>query len=64
MAGDPTLFHRADIVEAGWRAVDPILRAWEEDGDTIEEYPAGSWGPPSAEALLTRHGRAWRRPGT
>ena len=28
MAGDQTLFHRMDIVEAGWQVVDPILHAW------------------------------------
>jgi glucose-6-phosphate 1-dehydrogenase len=28
MRGDPTLFTRADEVEAQWRIRDPILRAW------------------------------------
>ena len=28
MTGDPTLFQRADMVEAGWRVVQPVLDAW------------------------------------
>ena len=32
MIGDPTLFQRADDVEAGWRAVQPFLDAWSQAG--------------------------------
>jgi glucose-6-phosphate 1-dehydrogenase len=63
MNGDPTLFHRADIVEAGWRVVEPVLRAWAASDDGLESYPSGSWGPAAADALIARDGRAWRRPG-
>ena len=28
MMGDQTLYHRMDMVEAGWQIVDPVLRAW------------------------------------
>ena len=59
MIGDPTLFHRADIVEAGWAVVEPLLQAWAETGDDLYNYPAGSWGPTAADALLTREGREW-----
>jgi glucose-6-phosphate 1-dehydrogenase len=60
MTGDATLFHRADIVEAGWAVVDPILRAWAASGHGLVTYAPGSWGPPEAEALLAREGRRWR----
>ena len=30
MRGDPTLFQRADNIEAGWRVVQPVLDAWAE----------------------------------
>jgi glucose-6-phosphate 1-dehydrogenase len=63
MTGDSTHFHRVDIVEAGWRVVDPILREWTTNVDTLYTYPSGSWGPPAADALLARDGREWRRPG-
>ncbi len=60
MVGDATLFNRADIVEAGWRIVDPILQAWaQSDARALPEYPAGTWGPAEADALLAREGRAW-----
>jgi glucose-6-phosphate 1-dehydrogenase len=61
MAGDATLFQRADEVEAGWSVVQPILDAWgaSRRGEP-ETYPAGSSGPAAAETLLTREGRTWR----
>lgn len=31
MTGDSTHFHRVDIVEAGWKVVDPILREWDDE---------------------------------
>jgi glucose-6-phosphate 1-dehydrogenase len=62
MIGDAMLFNRADGVEAGWAVVQPILDLWAEDKTvSIETYPAGSSGPVSAENLLWRSGRQWRR---
>jgi glucose-6-phosphate 1-dehydrogenase len=62
MIGDATLFQRADNIEAGWRAVQPILDAWREGRDCADLtwYAAGSEGPQAAEELLARDGRAWR----
>jgi glucose-6-phosphate 1-dehydrogenase len=60
MLGDSTLFARRDEVEAAWAWLDPLLKAWEKDGDPYV-YPAGTWGPPEAEVLLERDGRRWRR---
>ena len=63
MTGDQTLFHRADIIEVGWKIVTPILKAWEADlSSPIPTYAAGSWGPAEADELLTRDGRRWRTP--
>ena len=61
MIGDATLFQRADNVEAGWQAVQPILDAWANTppGD-FPNYVAGTDGPAAAEELLARDGRAWR----
>jgi glucose-6-phosphate 1-dehydrogenase len=61
MAGDQTLFHRMDIVEAGWQIVDPILRAAQSDPGVLPTYPPGSFGPPEGELLLERDNRQWRR---
>ena len=61
MAGDQTLFHRMDIVEAGWQIVQPILDAWARDtASPIPVYEPGSWGPAEADWLLEREGRQWR----
>ena len=57
--GNPTLFMRGDEVEAAWRWVDPILRAWERDGRSPHAYTAGTWGPSRAIALIERDGRTW-----
>ncbi len=63
MTGDPTLFHRADIIEAGWRIVTPILDAWKAGkGSPLATYAAGSWGPSEASELLQGDGRDWRQP--
>jgi glucose-6-phosphate 1-dehydrogenase len=56
LIGDPTLFQRADMIEASWAAVDPAIK---EAGDAPELYAAGSEGPEGANTLLTRDGHAW-----
>jgi glucose-6-phosphate 1-dehydrogenase len=61
MIGDATLFQRADNVEAGWTAVQPILDAWAETpAKDFPNYVAGSDGPEAADVLLARDGHAWR----
>jgi glucose-6-phosphate 1-dehydrogenase len=60
MAGDQTLFHRMDIVEAGWEIVAPILQAGQDARKAIPTYAPGSYGPAEAELLLEREGRQWR----
>jgi glucose-6-phosphate 1-dehydrogenase len=55
------LFQRADNVEAGWQAAQPILDSWAEHPPRdFPNYVAGSTGPDAADELLARDGRAWR----
>jgi glucose-6-phosphate 1-dehydrogenase len=61
MVGDQTLFTRADEIEEQWLLVDAIVAAWQRDRPAFPNYAAGTWGPPSADALLHRDGRSWRR---
>ncbi|HYO32485.1 MAG TPA: glucose-6-phosphate dehydrogenase [Nocardioidaceae bacterium] len=61
LLGDPPLFPQHEEVELSWRILDPILDYWAEHGQP-EPYPSGTWGPQSAFDMLTRDGRAWRRP--
>ncbi|MGY3052328.1 glucose-6-phosphate 1-dehydrogenase [Pedobacter sp. UYEF25] len=60
MMGDQTLFMRGDQVEAAWELVMPILNAWEsKQSINFPNYPADSWGPEEAEALIARDGFHW-----
>src|SRR5205807_1488495 len=52
MLGDATLFTRIDEVEEQWSLVDAIVAAWARDRPAFPNYPAGTWGPPSADELL------------
>ncbi len=61
MIGDATLFQRADMVEAGWCVVSPVLDVWKAlPPRNFPNYAAGTWGPRDAEDLLERDGRHWR----
>jgi glucose-6-phosphate 1-dehydrogenase len=63
MIGEMTLFTRSDEVEAAWRLIDPLLNYWSEHpANPMSTYPAGSWGPQEAEALISCEGCAWRTP--
>jgi glucose-6-phosphate 1-dehydrogenase len=59
LCGDQTLFKRADDIEFAWRAVEPFLQAWQDQGE-VHGYAAGSTGPTQADKLLARDGRSWR----
>jgi len=63
MIGDATLFQRNDIVEAAWNVAMPILDVWQAlPARDFPNYPARqSWGPETAEALIHRDGREWRK---
>jgi glucose-6-phosphate 1-dehydrogenase len=62
MAGDSTLFIRQDAVEASWAVVQPILDAWAKTRLEFPNYPAGTWGPKTADDMLAARGYAWRNP--
>jgi glucose-6-phosphate 1-dehydrogenase len=44
--GDPTLSVRGDMAVDCWRIIEPVQEAWRRDEVPLEEYPAGSAGPP------------------
>lgn len=63
MIGDSTLFIRGDETETSWKLFTPLLDFWREQGRVgMDVYAAGSYGPPSADALLARHTHVWRQP--
>ena len=57
--GNASLFMRRDEVEAAWQFIDPIRAAWADLREPPRPYPAGSWGPAAAIALIERDGRTW-----
>ena len=61
LIGEAPLFPRHEEVEQSWRILDPIEELLGQQRQP-EQYPAGTWGPPSADEMLARDGRSWRRP--
>jgi len=61
LLGDPPLFPRHEEVELSWQILDPIEEFWSTQGQP-EQYQSGTWGPASADEMMARDGRCWRRP--
>lgn len=63
MEGDPTLFMRADQVEAAWRWLTPLMAFWADNPpQDFPNYSPGTWGPEAADRLVAADGRAWLSP--
>ena len=62
LLGEPSLFPVNEEVERSWEILDPVIEHWAAQDTGPDPYPAGSWGPESAAAMLARTGRTWRRP--
>ncbi len=62
MLGDATLFAHRDGVEATWALMTPILEDWVKNPvRDLPNYAAGTWGPPTSDAMLKADGRKWRK---
>ncbi|MDF2847675.1 MAG: glucose-6-phosphate dehydrogenase [Oerskovia sp.] len=61
LLGDPPLFPSHEEVELSWKILDPITAYWESKGSP-DAYRSGTWGPESADEMMARDGRTWRRP--
>jgi glucose-6-phosphate 1-dehydrogenase len=62
MIGDATLFQRADMVEAGWTVIDPVLDVWKAlPPRKFPNYASGTWGPVESNHLLEADNRQWRK---
>jgi glucose-6-phosphate 1-dehydrogenase len=62
MIGDATLFQRADMVEAGWTVIDPVLDVWKAlPPRKFPNYASGTWGPAESDHLLEADNRQWRK---
>ncbi len=62
MLGDATLFAHRDGVEATWALMTPILEDWAKNPvRDLPNYAAGTWGPPTSDAMLKADARKWRK---
>jgi glucose-6-phosphate 1-dehydrogenase len=60
MIGDATLFQRADMVEASWRIVSPILDVWKAiPARDFPNYESGTWGPNNGDQFSTNVWCKW-----
>lgn len=57
--GESTYFTRWDEVSLAWSFVDRIERAWLENTEDLQFYPAGSWGPEKSNQMLAERGHKW-----
>jgi len=62
LLGEPSLFPQDEEVELSWKILDPIEKAWARTRSQPDPYLSGTWGPASADAMMARDGRTWRRP--
>jgi glucose-6-phosphate 1-dehydrogenase len=60
--GDATLFIREDEVDIAWQIVQPVLDASAAGALPVHAYPAGTWGPHAADAILDARFDTWRTP--
>ncbi|WP_101949847.1 glucose-6-phosphate dehydrogenase [Mycobacterium sp. 3519A] len=61
LLGEPSLFPVNREVEFSWEILDPVLDFWASNGKP-DAYESGTWGPASADEMMHRMGREWRRP--
>jgi glucose-6-phosphate 1-dehydrogenase len=60
LAGDASLFARADEVELAWGIIDPIITAWQERGQpALCTYEPGFWGPAESTRWIQQQGCEW-----
>jgi glucose-6-phosphate 1-dehydrogenase len=60
LLGDASLFARNDEVEAAWRIIDPVQKAWDSGlMQEIEFYETGSTGPVQAGRWMESFGQSW-----
>lgn len=59
LIGEKTLFATSDEVIASWRIIEHVLDAWACDGQNIDTYSQGSWGPAAADSLAKSADAEW-----
>ncbi len=60
MEGDNSLYLHISEVEAQWRLVDPVVKAWAADKIPVYQYPAGSQDPEASKVIFEAEDQFWR----
>ncbi len=60
MEGDNSLYLHISEVEAQWRLVDPVVKAWAADKKPVYQYPAGSQDPEASKVIFEAEDQFWR----
>lgn len=59
--GDSSLYVDAEEQLAAWRLLNPVLEEWKsQNREGVQNYDAGTWGPPAADQMLHENGHAWQ----
>jgi len=59
MRGDQMLFPTTEEVVNNWKYLDPVIKHWQSSDKAPSTYPANSWGPEAAMAMLADEHDAW-----
>jgi glucose-6-phosphate 1-dehydrogenase len=60
MEGDPSLYLHISEVEAQWRLIDPVVKAWVADKSPVHQYKAGSRDPEESSVIFESEDQFWR----
>lgn len=60
MEGNPSQYLHISEVEAQWRLVDPIVKAWAVDKGPVHQYPAGNRDPEQSKVIFETEDQFWR----
>ena len=60
MEGDPSLYLHISEVEAQWRLIDPIVKAWANDQSPVHQYRAGNRDPLESSVIFESEDQFWR----
>lgn len=59
IVGDQSLFATSEEVLRCWEIIEPVLSAWQRDGESLHIYEKGTWGPEAAAELAKSHDCEW-----
>lgn len=60
MEGDSSLYLHISEVEAQWRLVDPVVKAWMADTSPVHQYRAGDRDPEESQVIFESEDQFWR----